>query len=440
MTTPIYDYLEKYKNDAVMRMHMPGHKGRNTGNRFSAVYEYDITEISGADSLYEARGIIAESERNAADIFGTVATFYSTQGSTLGIQTMLTVAAPSGSTVVAPRNAHRAFLHTCALLDLDVEWVIPAGNFNAVSFEYTASDIERAIKKAENPSCVYLTSPDYFGRIADIKGISEVCRKYDIPLLVDNAHGAHLAFMEKNMHPIANGADMCCDSAHKMLPVLTGGGYIHIGNEKYLTGVKRAMAIYGSSSPSYLTLCSLDLCNDYLEKSVRADIEEMTENINALRRQLSPAWRFVEGEPFHFTIDASSSGLSGRTVAQILRENGVECEYEEDEYVVLLFSPIDTAGECQRISDILSNVRQPKMRIEPQLIALKPPATAMSVREASFSVNERINIDNAKGRICGISETHCPPCIPIAAPGEVIDENIINILKKYSIFEINVVK
>ncbi len=439
MTTPIYDFLEKYRSSDVMRMHMPGHKGKNVSNRIFSVYDFDITEIKGADSLYEAQGMIAESERNASGLFGTAATFYSTQGSTLGIQTMLTVAARKGSKVVAPRNSHRAFINTCILLDLEVEWVIPKGEFNAVSFTYTPDDIEKAVRRAGNPSCVYITSPDYFGRTADIRGISEVCKKYNIPLLVDNAHGAHLAFFEENIHPIALGADMCCDSAHKMLPVLTGGGYVHVGNQKYADGVKRIMSMYGSSSPSYLTLCSLDLCNDYLEKNARAEIEEMSENINELKERLS-AWRFVDGEPFHFTVNAAESGLSGTELSEELRAAGIECEYADDSYVVLLFSPADGVGECERIFDVMSSIKQPKILIRPETMTMNTPVVAMTPREAYFSPSVRISVDDAQGRICAFHESHCPPCIPIVSSGEVIDENIINILKKYSIFEINVVE
>ena len=126
MKTPIYDFLQKYADSDIMRLHMPGHKGKMFCDPLATIYPYDITEIKGADSLFEANGIIKESEENASKLFGTIHTVYSTQGSTLCIQTMLALAAKPKSTVIASRNAHKAFLNTCVLLDLDVSWIYPS--------------------------------------------------------------------------------------------------------------------------------------------------------------------------------------------------------------------------------------------------------------------------------------------------------------------------
>lgn len=440
MKTPIYDFLNKYADSDTLRLHMPGHKGNLSIHPLASDFQYDITEIHGADSLYEASGIILESEQNATSLFGTKRTIYSTQGSTLGIQTMLAAVAPTGSTVIAPRNAHRAFVNTCALLGLDVEWVMPDDEFGLVSFEYTADDIEKAFCRSEKASCVYITSPDYYGRLADIEGISAVCRRHGIPLLVDNAHGAHLAFTEKNRHPIALGADMCCDSAHKTLPVLTGGAYVHIGNEKYIPLVKEKMALFGSSSPSYLILCSLDLCNDYIERSIKNRLVELSSGLTELKEWLSPAWSFIDGDFLHLTVEADKSGLSGTELAEILRQNAIECEFADESCTVLLFSSVNSNEDINKLYEIMKSVRQPKIRIERNKIPFQLPEKAMSIRKATLAPNENISVDDAVGRICGITHVTCPPCIPVVIAGERIDKNCVNILKKYSILELNVVK
>ena len=229
ISTPICDFVREYAASKPSRLHMPGHKGAGP----LGVEALDITEIDGADELYAARGIIAESEANAASLFGAD-TFYSAEGSSLAIRAMLALAAeegPSGApAVLAGRNAHRAFLSAAALLGLDVGWLHPgaaeAYHRCALSPGEVASALDRLGGRCR---AVYLTSPDYLGHTADIPAIAEVCHRRGALLLVDNAHGAYLKFLPGgSRHPIDLGADMCCDSAHKTLPVLTGGAYLHL--------------------------------------------------------------------------------------------------------------------------------------------------------------------------------------------------------------------
>ncbi|MEG0615176.1 MAG: aminotransferase class I/II-fold pyridoxal phosphate-dependent enzyme [Oscillospiraceae bacterium] len=441
MDTPIYDFLRKYAVSDTLRLHMPGHKGRKNGEPLSEIFPYDITEIFGADSLFDAEGIIAESEKNAAKLFNTAKTIYSTGGSTLCIQTMLALAAPEKSTVIAARNAHKAFLNACVLLDLDVSWIFPDSDNNVtfLSYKFSAKAVEDAILAAKNPSCVYVTSPDYYGGVVDISAISAVCKRHNLPLLVDNAHGAYLAFLPKNQHPIALGADLCCDSAHKTLPVLTGGAYLHINNEKFASNAKTTMGLFGSTSPSYLTLGSLDLCNNFLENCSEC-LAGAVLNISNLKKSLGKFYTICESDSLRITILSIDSGLTGNQLAEILRKNCIECEYSDENCVVLLFSPINTAADCERVLQVLSTVKMPKIAISAQKLALPHPQKAMTIRKAALSENEEIPISQATGRICGKTKILCPPGVPIVASGEIIDEDCIKILKKYSIFTINVVK
>ena len=215
MKTPIVDFVKGYREAGPSRFHMPGHKGRT----FLGCEALDITEISGADVLYHADGIIAESEENATALFGTAHTFYSAEGSTLAIKAMLALATERKSgerpLVLAGRNAHKAFIYGAALLDLDVEWLYPAEGDHLCACEITPEMLRAALgSMAKKPNAVYITSPDNLGRVADIAGLSAVCREWHVPLLVDNAHGAYLGFLTPSQHPIALGAAMCCDSAH----------------------------------------------------------------------------------------------------------------------------------------------------------------------------------------------------------------------------------
>ena len=216
MNTPVVDFVRRYAQQRTTRMHMPGHKGRGP----LGCEELDITEIAGADELYEAEGIIAQSEANATQLFGTARTYYSTEGSSQCIRAMLHLAlqmrpAKAGRPVLlAARNAHKALLYAAALLDFDIQWLWPAPDAAGalctcpVEPEALASALDELSAEGRTPFGVYLTSPDYLGGMAEIPALAQVCHQHGTLLLVDNAHGAHLGFVGGGLHPVARGASM----------------------------------------------------------------------------------------------------------------------------------------------------------------------------------------------------------------------------------------
>lgn len=440
MDTPIYDFLKAYAASGTLRCHMPGHKGRALYGAPGGA-ELDITEICGADSLFEASGIIRESERAMSALYGSTDTFYSAGGSTLCIQAMLAAVKREGRRVIAVRNVHRAFLNAAALLDIDVEWVMPDYTDGILSGTIRPADIEAKLA-ASGEACVYLTSPDYTGRMADIREISEICHRYGAPLLVDNAHGAHLQFLPASLHPIALGADMCCDSAHKMLPALTGAAMLHTSSERYAGVLRQCMSLFASTSPSYLIMASLDLCRRYISESIRADIAQNLADISRLRTAFADRLIFADGDPFHITVKAAESGYDGTALAELLRRSGVECEYADSALVILLMSPMNTHADYERLQAALGSTLAEAEKGEPcRDAALLPlPERAMSIRAAVFSPSEEIPVDEAEGRICAAVRLPCPPAVPIAASGEVIDRACINIFKRYGISTVDVVK
>lgn len=450
MNTPIADFVEKYAKQNMSRMHMPGHKGKG----FLGCEYLDITEVNGADSLYEADGIIAESEANVTEIFGTGRTVYSTEGSSQCIRAMLYLAvlnwkktAMPGQrpVIVAARNVHKAFVYAAALLDFDVQWLWPEGDMNSLcscqaSGEMVKETLMNLGVQGIIPAAVYLTSPDYLGQRQDIKEIAEVCHEYGTLLTVDNAHGAYLHFTKEAMHPIDLGADMCSDSAHKTLPVLTGGAYLQISknvSEDIKKSAKSAMALFGSTSPSYLTMISLDKCNEYLAGSYREELKGMAEKIEALKDELqNNGWNVTLGEPLKMTVQMPE-GLSGSDYARYLRECQVECEYADPDFIVFMFTTNNTKEDLQRIEDafgenIYTYVNKDKLR----------PAKCekiISIREAVFAQHEEMAVEDAVGRICASPAVSCPPAIPIVVSGEKIDENAINLFKYYGISNVDVV-
>lgn len=441
MNTPIYDYLMHYIRSGDLRMHMPGHKGKGVDNWLGAAYPLDITEICGADSLFEADGIIAESERNAAALFGAGATLYSAGGSTLCIQAMLMQMKREGRTILAGRNVHRSMLNTCILLDLPVRWMYPKDGA-LLSGMISAQSVQYALANCKAPACVYLTTPDYLGGMADVETIAAICHRHGARLVVDNAHGAHLAFAPKNYHPMALGADFCCDSYHKLLPALTGAACLHCKNPEDAPLLRSAMAMFGSTSPSYLILASMDLCNRYLANQAKHDVFTVASRLERLRNRLRNTFRFRRGDPFHLCICAGESGYRGTELAAWLVKNGVMYEYSDTDYVVLLCSPKTPAQDLDKLEQILQGCDLPKtvnpLRYETaKAIALFPMLTP---REAAARPAEVIPISEAVGRICAVTQPPCPPAVPIAICGEQLNRAAVDLMMHYGITEITVVK
>lgn len=441
MNTPIWDFVNEYKASNSVRAHMPGHKG-NGPLGFEC---FDITEFDGADSLFFASGIIKESEKNAKVLFGTGATLYSCEGSSLSIRAMLYLAMVNKTEnqenfVIATRNSHSAFVTASALLGFDVMWL---STLKHLSCEITAEDIEKTLSCMDKmPFAVYVTSPDYLGNTLDIEKISKVCKKYSVPLLVDNAHGAYLKFLEKDMHPISLGADMCCDSAHKTLPVLTGGAYLHIaeGKESYISLAKNAMRLFASTSPSYLILSSLDLCNKYLALNFKKELKDAVYLASELRSQLFNLGYLLEGnEKLKITISTKDYGYYGYEIAELLKKENIFVEFYDNDYVVLMLSVNTTHKDIIKIKNALSKIeRKVKISDTPPVISL--PEKKYNIREASLMQSEEINIDLALGRVLAFSSVACPPAISIINAGEVFDKGIISACKYYGTDRVRVIK
>ena len=444
MNTPIADFVRQYAASDTARLHMPGHKGR----AFLGCEPFDITEIAGADSLYEADGIIAQSEAYAARLFGTARTLFSTEGSSQCIRAMLhlclTARKPGTKPViVAARNVHKAFVFACALLGFEIVWLWPEQMSSLCACEVLPSALEATLNSlSEPPAAVYITSPDYLGGMADVRALADICHAHGTLLAVDNAHGAYLRFLSPSLHPMDLGADICCDSAHKTLGVLTGGAYLHIGKSApsvLCNRAKQAMALFGSTSPSYLILTSLDLCNAQLAGDYPSRLADMAARMDVLRHRLTEnGWRILPSDPMKLTIDACATGTTGSALAQNLREHGIECEFADPETLVLMLTPENDDEDLCRLENALDRNKN-TARPWPMLPAAKG-TRRMSVREAMFAEHETIPVSEALGRVCGAPTVACPPAIPIAVSGEEITEEALMLFKHYGVELVDVVR
>ena len=442
MNTPIADFLERYADSESIRLHMPGHKGRG------ALELTDITEVFGADSLFDADGIISESEGYASELFGAYS-FYSAEGSSLSIRAMLHLAclhaAEKGekALVLAGRNAHKSFVSAAALIGFEVEWLY-SGEGSYLSCDVTPAELDaKILSMKQKPTAVYITSPDYLGNVSDILGLSAVCKRHGVLLLVDNAHGSYLKFLRPSCHPIDLGADMCADSAHKTLHALTGAGYLHISKnapQVFRNGAKSAMALFASTSPSYLILASLDRLNAILCDGYSEELTKKVEKIAQIKKRLADiGYLVLDGEPLKITIAAKPYGYTGDELAMLLYEKEIVSEFSDADFLVLMPSADTLDSELDALISALSAVPK-RAAILDRAPTLTPPSRAVSPRDAIFAPSEEIEAERALGRILASVTVACPPAVPILVSGEVVSEDAISAFKYYGIEKIRVIK
>ena len=294
-----------------------------------------------------------------------------------------------------------------------------------------------------NPVAVYLTSPDYLGNCADLAALSKVCKRRGVLLLVDNAHGAYLKFLPQSLHPLDLGADLCCDSAHKTLPSLTGAAYLHLSHSApaFMTSAARdALALFGSTSPSYLILQSLDAVNAYLEGGYREKLNAFLPHADALKKELrKQGFALMGNEPMKITVMPKAYGYTGAELAWELEQRGVVCEFADPDFLVLMLSA--ELGE-----DGLNRLKTAFAKIPPKAPILKfPPKTALpkracSLRQAMLAEQEMLDTQQAEGRVLAALNVACPPAVPIAVCGEILDGNCLALFRYYGIQTCKVIK
>ncbi|MCL2857816.1 MAG: DegT/DnrJ/EryC1/StrS family aminotransferase [Oscillospiraceae bacterium] len=434
-----------YASSGTSRFHMPGHKGVGLPYPgFGDIARLDLTEIAGLDSLYTADGVIREAERAYAELYGARDSFLSAGGSTLCIQAMLALALSPGDTLLITRGAHVAAVNSMALLDLHPEWILPdTDHETGLSLPVTPQQVAKGLEAHPQARAVYITSPTFFGAMADIQEIARVCKGFSVPLLVDNAHGAHLSFFSPNRHPMAQGADFCCDSLHKTLPVLTGGALLHMSRGDCEGRAREKLSLFGSTSPSYLIMCSMDGALDYLRtpkageemREAAARLADIKQKARAIGYLISKG----EGDPIRLTLSAVPLGYTGEQLGEYLRGQKIEPEYAAGGYCVLMAGPFNSREDFGRLEQALETLpaRQP---IQKRQLELTLPERVLSVREAVFAPRTTLPVEDVVGKVAGSLVAPCPPGIALVSAGELIDEQTARLLKNYGISQVNVLK
>lgn len=439
-------FVTDYCNKHFLRLHVPGHQGRCgfLNRRLSALR--DITEIEGADWLLKSSGIIKTLEQQISSLFNQKS-IISTSGSTLCVQTM--VALCRNRVFVAIRkSAHLSFFSVCAVLNVRVEWVGgPDFGYDEAN-EIDLGELYKILKKYGYGSCaVYVTSPNYYGVFAPVADVAKICEKFGALLLVDCAHGAHLNFVDdaKN-NPTMLGAHLCCYSLHKTLPALTGSAILSFDSAVFsVAEVKQKMALFSTTSPSYLIMQSIEFCTCWLKKNGIRCFEKLKR-----RKQ-----NFVDVVKFPFlkfndvsklVADCRQINLSGFEVARILRNRNIEPEFANENFVVLVVSPFLSCFDWQRLRRCFEKIKFNNVKCEHSLtVSLsknKLIVRKISLSEAVFSEfeTEVLSLSEAVGRFSAVSIEGGVCGILLVAAGERLSFEVVSALKMQGYDSVEVFK
>lgn len=415
MPTPLYDALLAYAAKGPVRFHMPGHAGKFLpAPEFSALLPLDVTELPGTGNLYEAGEPFDRAQRLWAEAAGFESCQMLTGGSTMGLHTALALLAPPGSAVLVDRGCHRSVFHALALLDLrpvylERPWL--AGE--RLTGPFSPEQVARALEEHPEIKTVCITSPTYSGVLSDVAGIAREIHARGGRLLVDGAHGAHLPFLGVEAF---GGADCVVVSAHKTLPAL-GQGALLLTRGLSPREVRRMAAVFGTSSPSYPILASMDLARDWLEGAGREALEETARRVAALRRRF-PSLRpgpELALDPCRLTLKVKN----GPALARALEERGLFPEMEDGGHVVFICTCCHREEDFARLEGALEEL-EGELGDCPPLPPPPLPRRALSPRQALFAPTEALPLEACLGRVAACQLAPYPPGVPVVAPGEVI--------------------
>lgn len=433
--SPILDAVQEYVRARPVRFHMPGHKGRAFSLFPGEFCALDVTELPATGNLYEGRDPIAASERLAARHFNAPGCFYLTGGSTQGIYAALYLAAGRNAKIIADRNSHRALINACSLLSITNRYIYAKYNLKYNIFgDFDADDIQRAAEENPDARAIFVTSPTYYGVRHDIEKISAAAHLAGMKLIVDSAHGAHFPAVSLPC-AVAEGADFCVLSAHKTLPALGQGAFLLTAAATPPEDARRATALFGTSSPSYPIMLSLESSTrpSAAETEKWKEIVRCAENLRVGVNQKTPfcalSSKDMAIDPLRVTVNTGLAGLTGRRASEFLMSKGMVPEAADLWNVIFILTSADEPGEIDRLLDAivemaaLADIRSP---VPPRFV---PRAkTVLPAHRAVFAKRRYIPLCDAAGHIAAEPVFLYPPGVPVLCPGERADENIIEYL------------
>lgn len=451
----LYEELMKYGESDYYPFHMPGHKRRVES---SSIYKIDITEIDGFDNLHHAEGLLLELQKKAAKIYHAEESFYLINGSTGGILSAIAAVAEKGKKLLMARNCHKSVYNAVLLNRLETEYLWPEviEDFD-IQGEIRAEKVEEILKKNNDFCAFVLTSPTYEGVISDIEKIAEIVHRYQIPLIVDEAHGAHLVLSGgKVKGAIECGADIVINSVHKTLPAMTQTALLHIqGNLVDRKKLKKNLSIYQSSSPSYVLMASIDECMNFMLEQGQERYErllKLREKIDGKTKDFSGIRIFPAGEthdPGKLFISVKGTEITGQELYRVLLEEyHLQMEMASPTGVLGILTVMDSEEGVDRLLNALKEIDDKlsvykkegaKVFSELSLGNVQIPETRFSIYDAEQQNKEWLPADKAAGKISGEFIYLYPPGIPLIVPGEVLEEKMIQGLNEMRIQEFHMI-
>ena len=437
------EQLKTYADSDYLPMHMPGHKRRmgDLGNPFFI----DITEIDGFDDLHHAEGILREAENRAANLYGSEETHFLINGSTGGILSAVAGCVPQGGTLLMARNCHKSVYHAALLGNLKTHYIYPQpADQMLINGPILASDVEKELKQHQDIQAVFLTSPTYDGVVSDVRAIAEVVHKKNLPLIVDEAHGAHFPFSSYFPEDsIKSGADVVIHSVHKTLPSLTQTALIHLnGNLVDRQKLRYFLSVYQTSSPSYVLMAGIDQCMEWTASHL-AEFDAFGERLDRFRDRIQnlQAVKLLEVpgmDRSKILLSAAGRGVTGQDLAELLRKRWkIEMEMACSTYACAITTVADREEDLCRFAEALEELDRileacPEQRLkEREMDTVIPTGQIFRIAQAFQRETCEREIKNAEGAVSGGFVMPYPPGAPLLVPGERINRKVLDRLMVY---------
>lgn len=448
MNKCLAEKLLEYSKSDMYRFHMPGHKGRVE----EEYYGKDITEIDGFDNLHSPQEVLKEAMDKASKIYSSRRTWYMVNGSTVGILAAVSALLKVSDTLLMARNCHKAVYNACYINKVKIKYIYPqfVDKYN-INGGICVSDIEEALNCDNNIKAIFITSPTYEGVVSNICEIAEVAHKYNIPLIVDEAHGAHFLFGDAfPPSALQCGADVVIQSLHKTMSSLTQTALLHTSNESLVDDeeISKYLSIYQTSSPSYLLMESIEKCLNEVDrkgfelfKTYENCINKFYEWVNELKN-IKVVGSDIEGEYGvwrrdigKIVISVKRTDKSGKWLYDKLRkEYNMQPEMSASDYVICMTSYMDNMDAYERLFNALRELDKQVNVVKKgvDITHLKSSIVCEDMYNSmDKEIQERIRFAESVNRVSGEYIYLYPPGIPLIVPGEMITQEVIEVVNRY---------
>lgn len=451
---PLLEGVLNYIKENNISFCMPGHKnGRGflkyaIGKKFlNNIGKFDITEVDGVDNLHDQHGIILEASKKLSNFYHSSKSYFLVNGSTSGNMVMIFASLNEGDKVIVERNCHKSIMNSIIMRKLVPVYV--ENTFNKKLSAPSGLNLEHFLKIVEHnrdARAVIVTYPNYYGICSNLEFIVNTCKKYNMKVLVDSAHGAHFGVSPcLPESAVKLGADMVVTSAHKTLPSFTQTAYLHVNNEEDIERADFYFNIFLSTSPSYLALCSMDYARFYLEKSGREDYERLVSLADTYRKKINSIEglrimdkAFIENVDDAWNIDTTryvlnlERGYRASKLSEYLRKNGIQIEMNDGKNLVMILSPFNFREDFEKLYQVLKGYPMHSKNQEiVKYMYCKIPEMKVVPWKVLLEKHEVMDLDKAVGKICASSIVPYPPGVPVIYPGELIDLDVVSVLEYY---------